>query len=373
MLELQGQYTSAKIFTVNNTETDIDQHSIAQIQAYLDNEVSKDCKIRIMPDVHAGKGCVIGFTSTVGDAIMPAVIGVDIGCGVTVAKLRPGAKLEPQKLDRVIRENIPVGATIHSKTDIDYEPLKELQCPIDIDRANKSLGTLGGGNHFIEVDKDDDGNLYLAVHSGSRHTGVQVAEYYMNKGQDLFKVYDIHVPPELVTINGELKDDYLNDMAIMYSYAHHNRALIIKTIAKEMKWKVDHLFESVHNYIDFSNDDEPIIRKGAISAKEGESVVIPINMRDGIILGTGKGNPDWNCSAPHGAGRILSRTEAKENHTVHDFKKSMEGIYSSCINAGTIDECPMVYRDIDDIVEVIGDTVTIDKIIKPSYSFKAKK
>lgn len=373
MMELQGQYTTAKIFTVNNSETIIDQHSIAQIQAYIDHEVSKDCKIRIMPDVQAGKGCVVGFTSTIGDSIMPAVIGIDIGCGVTAVKLSPGSRLEPQKLDRVIRENIPSGFTNQAKTNVKYEALKELRCPINIHRANSALGTLGGGNHFIEVDKDEDDNLYLVVHSGSRNAGTKVAEYYMNKGQERLKeLYGIHVPPEIVTISGDLKVDYLNDIAVMHSYAFHNRALITKRIAKEMKWKIDGVIESAHNYIDFSDDDNPIIRKGAISAKEGEKVVIPINMRDGIILGTGKGNPDWNYSAPHGAGRILSRSEAKEKFIVHDFKESMKGIYSSCINSKTLDECPFAYRSINDILEVIGDTITVDKIIKPVYNFKAE-
>lgn len=373
-MELSGKCTDAKIFTVNNSDTAIDQHSLAQIQAYIDTEVAKNCKIRIMPDVHAGKGCVIGFTSTVGESIMPAVIGVDIGCGVTVAKLKAGSRLEPQKLDKVIRENIPVGFAIRDKdeTYLKFKPLEDLRCDINTEKSNRALGTLGGGNHFIEVDKDDEGNLYLVVHSGSRNTGLKVAEYYMKKGQEVIKQeLGEHVPPEAVWIQGELMEDYLHDMVIMQEYAAMNRDIIIRLIAQGMKWKIEYTKESVHNYIDMKAE-VPMIRKGAISAKEGEFVVIPMNMRDGIILGTGKGNPDWNYSAPHGAGRILSRKQAKESHTVNEFKKSMEGIYSSCIGANTLDECPMAYRAIDDILEVIGDTVTIDKVIKPIYNFKAE-
>ena len=370
---INGIYTSAKIFTVNTAEHALDPYAAAQIQALCDNECFKDCKIRIMPDVHPGKVSTIGFTSSVGGRIMPSVIGIDIGCGITLAKLKQ-KKCEFQKLDSVIREHVPSGFSLRSKPHhlSGAFDLQELRCypHIQDDRARLSLGTLGGGNHFIEIDADDSGLLYCAIHSGSRHLGKEVAEYYLKTGQNALKENGIQVPYELTYLEGKMMEDYLHDLKIVQEFAAQNREIILAALSKHMKWKVTETYSCIHNYVDFT-DGNLILRKGAISAKKDEPVIIPVNMRDGILLGIGLGNEDWNCSAPHGAGRLMSRTKAKETLSMKEYKNAMEGIYTTSVNRDTLDECPMAYKGMDDIVGNIDDTVEIDRIIKPIYNFKA--
>lgn len=373
MKTVNGVYTSAKIFNTNTTEYSIDDYAIAQLQALCDNEAFEGCTIRVMPDVHPGKVGTIGFTSTLGKQILPNVIGIDMGCGMTLAQVK-GKTKEFQKLDVVIRENIPSGFSTrkivhHMAEQID---LTKLYCYKHIfeEKALLSLGTLGGGNHFIELDTDDDNNIYLVVHTGSRHLGKEVTEYYLTEGQRHLKACGIDTPYETTYLEGELMEAYLHDLRIVQDFATLNREIILAEIVKGMKWKVLDSYSCIHNYVDFSTDT-PILRKGAISAKEGEPVIIPINMRDGILLGTGLGNPDWNYSAPHGAGRIMKREDVKANYTVSAFKSAMKGIYSSCISKDTLDEAPFAYRNLDSIRDVISDTVSVEKVIKPIYNFKA--
>lgn len=374
MITIYGKYTNAKVYTVENELYSLDEYARKQLQMICDNPVAQGSKIRVMPDVHPGKVGTIGLTMTVKDVILPSLVGVDIGCGMTIAKIKTKA-LQFQQLDSVIRENVPVGSAIQRKEHkfadrIDLSKLKSAKS-ISEAKAKLSIGTLGGGNHFIEVDKDEEGNYYLTVHSGSRHLGIEVAEYYLRAGQkEMQRKKQGYASYEMTSLTGELMEDYLHDLEIIQDFARINREAIIESIVKGMKWKVEDSFCVVHNYVDFSGND-PLLRKGAISAKDGERVIIPINMRDGIILGTGLGNPEWNYSAPHGAGRIYRRSEVAEHHTVSEFKKAMEGIHSICINKDTLDESPFAYRKIDDIANVIRDTVRIDKIIKPVYNYKA--
>ena len=377
MIEINGEYASAKIFVTNNEETAIEGYALDQIKALCNNNSAIDSKIRVMPDVHPGAGCVIGLTMTVHDKIMPNLVGVDIGCGVTIAKLKVKAKdLDFNKLDKVIREEVPSGFSVrtesHTYADLSVE---QLRCGkhMNIERANLSIGTLGGGNHFIEVDKDDEGNLYLVVHSGSRHLGVEITEWYLKQGQAILKDKGFDIPYEMTYLEDELKDDYLYDLEQAQMFAADNRLAIIDVITKSMKWKTEEIFSSIHNYVDFSDPVNPILRKGAISAAKDKRLIIPINMRDGVILGTGLGNEDWNYSAPHGAGRIMSRKQAKNSFTVSAFKKEMKDIHCTCVCDDTLDESPFAYRNIEDILEVIGDTIKIDKIIKPIYNFKASE
>lgn len=372
MKTINGVYTSATIFNTT-TEYSIDDYAIAQLQALCDNEAFQGCTVRVMPDVHPGKVGTIGFTSTLGKRVLPNVIGIDIGCGMSIAQIK-GKTKEYQKLDVVIREHIPSGFAIRSKPHhkADNFDLSRLLCfkHIQERKALLSLGTLGGGNHFIELDADNEGNTYLVVHSGSRHLGKEVTEYYLAEGQKCLKDKGIEIPYEITYLEGELMDAYLHDLQIVQEFAALNREIMITEITKGMKWKILDFHTCIHNYVDFTTDT-PIIRKGAISAKKEEPVIIPINMRDGILLGTGLGNPDWNFSAPHGAGRIMKREDVKANYTVAAFKNAMKGIYSSCISKDTLDEAPFAYRDIDAIKEVIQDTITIDKVIRPIYNFKA--
>ena len=374
MITIYGKYTNAKVYTVENELYSLDEYARKQLQMICDNPVAQGSKIRVMPDVHPGKVGTIGFTMTVKDVILPSLVGVDIGCGMTIAKIKSKA-LQFQQLDSVIRENVPVGPAIQRKEHkfadrIDLSKLKSAKS-ISEAKAKLSIGTLGGGNHFIEVDKDEEENIYLTVHSGSRHLGIEVAEYYLRAGKkEMQRKKQGYASYEMTSLTGELMEDYLHDLEIIQDFARINREAIIESIVKGMKWKVEDIFCSIHNYVDFSGND-PLLRKGAISAKDGERVIIPINMRDGIILGTGLGNPEWNYSAPHGAGRIYRRSEVAEHHTVSEFKKAMEGIHSICINKDTLDESPFAYRKIDDIAKVIRDTIRIDKIIKPIYNYKA--
>ncbi len=382
MITIYGKYTNALVYTVENEVYALEDYARKQLQMICNHPSAEGSVVRVMPDVHPGKVGTIGLTMTVGDCILPSLVGVDIGCGMTMAKVKTKG-LQFQQLDSVIRENVPVGPRIREKEHkyADRIDLSELRCykGINARKANRSVGTLGGGNHFIEVDKDDEGNIYLVIHSGSRHLGMEVADYYLRTGQKEMQMKKQgYASYEMTCLSGELMEDYLHDIKIIQEFARLNRDAIIDSIVNGMKWKIEDTFTCIHNYVDFtgvddrnSDEDKPILRKGAISAREGERVIIPINMRDGIILGTGLGNPEWNYSAPHGAGRIYKRSEVAEHHTVSDFKKAMDGIYSICINKDTLDESPFAYRGIDDIAAVIKDTVKIDKIIKPVYNYKA--
>ena len=373
MRTVNGIYTSAKIFTTNNEQTAVDDYAIAQIQMLCDNEAARGSIIRIMPDVHPGKVGTIGLTMTVGERILPNLVGIDIGCGMTLAELRT-SKVEFQKLDAVIRDHIPSGFSVRNKIHrfADEIDLEDLRCYKSIrpEKAFHSLGTLGGGNHFIEVDTDNEGMLYVVLHSGSRHLGKEVTEYYLNKGQQHIKAQGLQIPYELTWLDGALKEDYLHDLQIVQQFAELNREIMLDELVKGMKWKVADSYSCIHNYLDFS-EDVPMLRKGAISAKQNEQVIIPINMRDGILLGYGLGNTDWNNSAPHGAGRIMKREDIKQHYTVSTYKAEMKGIYSTCIGKDTLDEAPFAYRPVDEISEVIKDTVNIKKRIRPVYNFKA--
>ena len=395
-----------KIFTEN-----IEQEAINQIHTLMKQPAFSSCKVRIMPDVHAGAGCVIGFTADLGDKVIPNIVGVDIGCGMLTSCIGK-YDIDFAVLDRVIREKIPSGRNVREESIVDFERLRELRCYKElksVERIEKSIGTLGGGNHFIEVDIDDDGNKYLIIHTGSRNLGKQVAEYYQNlaietmSGKDklvkmqenLIKEYKasgrsgeiqnaierLHkefnpnpdrIPKELCYLTGKNREDYLHDMQICQEFADVNRREIERTILDCLGVKGFYAFrfETIHNYIEHGTG---MVRKGAISAKNGELVLIPINMRDGCIIGRGKGNQDWNMSAPHGAGRIMSRSKAKENISLEEFKKSMDGIYTTSVNEQTIDESPMAYKNRDEIIENIKDTVDVVKIIKPIYNFKASE
>lgn len=393
MIEIKGKFNTARVFTDN-----VDSSAISQIIELCNEEFVKDSIIRIMPDTHAGAGCTIGTTMTVTDKIVPNLVGVDIGCGMETIKLK-NTELDLDKLDKVIHEHIPSGFDTRKKqhpyTDkLDFD---KLVCKkrVSIERAKLSIGTLGGGNHFIEVNRDDDGNLYLVVHSGSRYLGKQVAELYQELGyKELVKhnayiaervgqlkaegrekeiqleidAIRIKINKQLAYVQGQNYTDYLSDMKIVQQYAVLNRKAIVDEIVSRMGITVLEQFTNIHNYIDL---DSMILRKGAISAREGEKVLIPINMRDGSLVCIGKGNPDWNYSAPHGAGRLMSRSKAKEVISLEDFEKSMEGIYSTTVNRSTLDECALAYKPMDEIMMNIRDAVEIKDIIKPIYNFKA--
>lgn len=398
MIILNGKYNSAEVFTEN-----IDNQAIAQIIALCSQPFSAGSKIRIMPDVHAGSGCTIGTTMTITDKVVPNLVGVDIGCGMETAVLKE-KHIELQKLDKLIYEKIPSGFEIRQKPHRFAEKidLSELYCIEHINpvRAELSIGTLGGGNHFIEADKGSDGKIYIVIHSGSRHLGVEVAKYYQNEAyrrlnkssakevqelidrlkaegrerqiqQELKKLANTKrtdVPKHLAYTEGELFFHYIHDMKLVQKFAEINRQAMMTEIIKGMGLHITESFTTIHNYIDTNS---MILRKGAVSAQKGERLLIPVNMRDGSLLCTGKGNADWNYSAPHGAGRLMSRSEAKESFTVSEYKKQMKGIYTTSVNSGTLDECPMAYKSIEDIVNNIGDTVEINDIIKPIYNFKA--
>ena len=382
MITIYGKYANAIVYTVENEVYQLEEYARKQLQMICNHPSAEGSTIRVMPDVHPGKVGTIGLTMTVGDSILPSLVGVDIGCGMTVAQVKTRG-LNCQQLDSVIRDEVPVGSRIREKEHkyADRIDLSDLRCSkgINARKAGRSIGTLGGGNHFIEVDKDEEGSIYLVVHSGSRHLGMEVADYYLRTGQKEMQMKKAgYASYEMTCLTGELMEDYLHDIGIIQDFARLNREAIIESIVSGMKWKIEDSFTCIHNYVDFSMVEsgsgekmKPVLRKGAISSKKGERVVIPINMRDGVILGTGLGNEEWNCSAPHGAGRIYRRSEVAEHHTVSDFKKAMNGIYSICINKDTLDESPFAYRGIDDIAGAIRETVKIDRIIKPVYNYKA--
>jgi tRNA-splicing ligase RtcB len=397
---IEGKYNIAKVYTEVVEET-----ALEQIRTLCNQEFVKDSKIRIMPDVHAGAGCTIGTTMTLKDCVVPNLVGVDIGCGMETIQIK-NSHIELQKLDKLIYEKIPSGFNIRSSVHKynDEIDLNMLRCKregrINLDRAVKSLGTLGGGNHFIEADKDEEGNIFIVIHSGSRHLGLEVANYYqelaykslngntaddinqliincktvrrekeIQRGIDDLKAQvRTEIPKSLAYLAGPLMEDYIHDMKIVQRFALLNRKAMMDEIIRGLKLKVEDEFTTIHNYID---TEAMILRKGAVSAKKGERLLIPINMRDGSLICIGKGNEDWNNSAPHGAGRLMSRIKAKSTFTVSEFKKQMKGIYTTSVNSDTLDECPMAYKDMEDIVKNIGDTAEIIKIIKPIYNFKA--
>jgi len=377
MIIQNGLYASAKIFTDH-----VENYALAQIQNLCDQPAVKGSQIRVMPDVHPGVGNIIGLTMTATDAILPGIVGVDIGCGITLTKIK-AKTMEYQKLDTIIRERIPCGFAIRDSLHHQAEAfdLSSLRCFRHIQEVKSllSLGTLGGGNHFIEVDRAESGDFYLAVHSGSRHLGKEVAEYYQKTGHHLLKKMGKTVPYPLTYLQDQLLEDYLYDLQIVQDFAAKNREIITWEILKGMKWKPMDCISIPHNYVKFLSKEEfadgskYLIRKGAISAKSGEKLVIPIHMKDGMILGVGKGNADWNYSAPHGSGRILGRKEVSKHHTVSQFRLEMKGIYCSCIKEGTLDEAPFAYRGLDEIRNAITDTAEVLQILKPVYNFKAAK
>ncbi len=418
MKKIEGY--DVKIFTDN-----IEENALEQIKELLSIDLFSDKKIRIMPDVHAGAGCVIGFTGDLGDKVIPNIVGVDIGCGMRILNLGKLSEIEFHAFHEHIRGNVPSGMIVREDR-FGFKPLvgeemeiyreaeqlvTELHCYRELKdsrRINKAIGSLGGGNHFIELDKDDEENVYHVIHTGSRNLGKQVADIYQAKavkhltdGADEFEETIKHtieeykaagrrselqsvikkmrkehqeaeprLPAALCYVEGEGREHYLHDMRLCQRWAVLNRKLISLLLLRFFPGVVvKEEFESVHNYI----SDENIIRKGSISAAEGERCIIPLNMRDGSLLCTGKGNPDWNCSAPHGAGRVLSRTQAYEKITMEDFEASMQGIYSESVNDFTRDESPMVYKSAEEIIANIGETVNINTIIRPIFNFKASK
>lgn len=394
MLELKGKYNIAKVFTDN-----IDAETISQVICLLNQDYVKDSKIRIMPDCHAGAGCVIGTTMTLTDKACPNLVGVDIGCGMLAVRITE-KDVDLPKLDDVINEYVPAGFNVNDEPLGNFSHLNNLAAPADVSLAYRSIGSLGGGNHFIELDKDNDGSLWFVIHTGSRHLGLEVAKHYQElaykqlKDSDVggkikaviadlkaegrekeiektiqaLKMQEPHIPKSLCYVSGQAFKDYIHDMEIVQKHAELNRKYIANTVIKKMGWHICEEFQTIHNYIDTKN---LILRKGSVSARDGEKLIIPINMRDGSLICIGKGNPDWNYSAPHGAGRILSRSEAKDAVGIDEFRESMKGIYSSSVMESTIDESPMAYKPMEEIMENIKDTVDIVKVIKPVYNFKA--
>lgn len=381
----------------------IEEEAIEQIRRMCDYEFTEGSQIRIMPDVHAGKGCTIGTTMTVKDKAVPNIVGVDIGCGMYTVNLGKG-ELNLEKLDEAAHF-VPSGKNVWEGRQEKFD-LTRLRCYRslkDSKRLVRSLGTLGGGNHFIEVDRSEDGTNYLVIHTGSRNLGKQVAEIYqklaieLHQGKEEYFVKrdaliaeykaagrkneiqaalkelkwqnkDLLIPEDLCYLYGSYFEDYLADVEICQEFARRNREKIVEVLLERVGLTGSEAFHTIHNYID---TEEMILRKGAIAAHEGEKVLIPINMRDGSVLAIGKGNKEWNYSAPHGAGRLMSRTKAKENLSMQEYRKEMEGIYTTSVNEATLDEAPMAYKSIDDILDVIKESVTVIQVMKPIYNFKA--
>lgn len=386
-----------QIFTDN-----IAAEAVNQIYTLIGQAPFEGQRIRIMPDAHAGLGCVVGFTSTMGDKVIPNVIGVDIGCGMYTAELGQ-IEIDYRQLDNFIKKNIPAGPNYLKEVDGE-DIIKKLRCFKELrnfDRLYGSLGTLGGGNHFIEVDADESGNKYLVIHSGSRNLGLQVAKIYQRIAVDACKNAAVSereqviaelkkqnrqgdipqaieavnakyacrtkIPADLCYLDGSDRDDYINDMRLCQQFAARNREKMASKILSFLKVFKYASFETVHNFIDEYN----VIRKGAIPAHKGQKVLIPMNMRDGCLVCIGKGNDDWNQSAPHGAGRLYSRSQSKEMFTLDEFQSVMQGIFTTTVNQSTLDESPMAYKPMEEIVSLISPTVDIVKIIKPQYNFKA--
>ncbi|MBR3151127.1 MAG: RtcB family protein [Erysipelotrichaceae bacterium] len=399
MEKILGKYNEALVYA-----SVIEEKAAEQIRSLCDLEIYKDSKIRIMPDVHAGAGCTIGTTMTLHGAVTPNLVGVDIGCGMETVEIAE-KEIDFLKLDALIRREIPSGREVREKKHANaaLTNVFELRC---FDRRDmleaelKAVGSLGGGNHFIEVDKDEEGRLYIVIHSGSRHLGKEVAEFYQQKaweqinGRGKEEIEEIirelkeqgrekeiqsvlkalkgenreDVPKDLAWLSGELYEDYIHDMKIMQEFAMINRQTMMQIILEGMGLHEVDRFSTIHNYID---TEKRILRKGSVSAEKGEKLLIPINMRDGSLICIGKGNPDWNCSAPHGAGRIMSRNEAFRTLDTETFLKEMEGVFTTTANSRTLDESPMAYKGMEDIVANIGPTAEILKVIKPVYNFKA--
>lgn len=397
MIRIKGRHNEALCYT-----TILEDTAAEQIRQVCDLAAFADCRIRIMPDVHAGKGCTIGTTMTLTDKIVPGMVGVDIGCGMETVKLQE-KEIDFAQLDAVIREFIPAGRCVRGSrhalcSEID---LMQLRCAeaVDMHRAYLSVGTLGGGNHFIEIDRDDEGSLYLVVHSGSRHLGTQVATHYQRAGwaqmkekarstkdvvaqmkaegreqeinEYLRQTREERVPDvtrELAWVSGELFDDYIHDMRITQRFAALNRKVMVDVILEKMGLHVQEQFTTIHNYID---TEHMILRKGSVSAMAGEKLLIPINMRDGSLICIGKGNEDWNCSAPHGAGRLMSRSRAAQTLTMEEYRREMAGIYTTSVEQATLDESPMAYKPMEEIVQQIGPTAELLCRIRPVYNFKA--
>lgn len=400
MEEIRGKVNFAVSFAKN-----IEDEARKQILRMCDYEFTRDSKIRIMPDVHAGKGCTIGTTMTVSDKIVPNIVGVDIGCGMFTVKI-DAKSIDFARVDEAAHY-IPSAKNVWNARQERFD-LTELLCYRELKetrRLERSLGTLGGGNHFIEIDKSSDGTFYLIIHTGSRNLGKQVAEIYqklaidLNLGKDKYfqqrdeiiavykslgrkteiksKLAELEkeyrgrkttIPADLCYVYGKYFHRYLHDMELCQQFARRNRELIAKILLGKSGLTGIEAFHTIHNYIDTG---ELIIRKGAIAAHKDEKVLIPINMRDGSVLAVGKGNSDWNFSAPHGAGRIMSRTDAKNRLSLDDYQNSMAGIYTTSVNAATLDESPQAYKSLDDIIDVIGDTVDIVEVLKPVYNYKA--
>lgn len=400
MIEIKGLYNTALVYT-----DALEEKAYAQIQAVCNQEVFSGCRLRIMPDVHAGMGCTIGTTMTIKDKVVPGMVGVDIGCGMETVHIAE-KKVNFDRLDELIRKQIPCGRDVRKAVhpyaeQVDLEDLKCKQY-VGVSRARRSIGTLGGGNHFIEIDRGADGSLYLVVHSGSRHLGKQTAEWYQGEGYrvlcgcsardveimvEQMKAEGRHreiqaaikamkannktrtgVPASLAYVEGELFDDYIHDMKIVQHFAQINRKAMTDMILQGMGWTETERFTTIHNYID---TEQMILRKGAVSAGQGEKLLIPINMRDGSLICIGKGNEEWNQSAPHGAGRLMSRKAAFEKLSLDQYRKEMAGIYTTCVSRDTLDEAPMAYKGMKEIVGQIGPTADIVDIIKPIYNFKA--
>ncbi|MGI6579774.1 MAG: RtcB family protein [Saccharofermentanales bacterium] len=398
MREIKGKYNTAISFAKV-----IEKDAILQIQRMCDYEFTKGSKIRIMPDAHFGKGCTVGTTMTIKDKVVPNVVGVDIGCGMYTVNLGKN-DINLKKIDK-IAHYIPSGKNVWPSSTERFD-LTSMRCYRELNdtkRIIRSIGTLGGGNHFIEIDRAEDGTNYLVIHSGSRNLGKQVADLYqklaidLNQGKEAYfkqrdeiiEFYksqgrrkeiqaalkqlhwtkkDATIPEDLCFLYGGYMDDYLHDVEICQAYAIRNRERMAEIILDNAGLAGTDGFHTIHNYIDTK---EMILRKGAISAKKGEKVLIPINMRDGSILATGKGNPEWNFSAPHGAGRIMSRTRAKSDISLADFEREMQGIFTTSVKASTLDEAPMAYKALEDIIDAIQESVDIIEVMKPIYNFKA--
>ena len=398
--EIKGKYGTAKCYAKV-----IEGSAVDQIRRMCDYDFTEGSRIRVMPDVHAGKGCTIGTTMTIKDKVVPNVVGVDIGCGMYTVKLEE-REIDLEKMDAAAHY-VPSGMNVWDGRQAPFN-LEELCCYRelkDTKRLQRSLGTLGGGNHFIEVDRGSDGSLYLVIHSGSRNLGKQVAEHYqrlaiqLNEGMDdyfqrrnaLIAEYkaagrrseiqealkqlkatrvERTVPDDLCYVYGKYLEDYLHDIVICQRFARKNRELMAEILMGQTGLTCVDSFHTVHNYID---TDEMILRKGALAAHEGERVLIPINMRDGSVLAVGRGNPDWNYSAPHGAGRLMSRTAARDSLSMEEYEKAMEGIYTTTVNADTLDEAPMAYKALEDIIDVIRESVDVIDILKPIFNFKASE
>ena len=404
MFTIKGKYSEIKIFA-----SIIEDEALNQLYQMANHPVTEGCNVAVMPDVHAGKGSTIGYTQTLKDRVIVSTVGVDIGCGMLVLKVSKDFIMDLPKLDKVIHQKIPSGmnhrASKHPFADKTH--LQDLICPVNRDALLLSVGSLGSGNHFLEVDTDENGDYYIVIHSGSRHLGIEVAKYYQNKAieywmaggvefnigrskliQDLkssgrqaeiadaLKKYDekkVKMPAELAYLEGPLMEDYLHDMKIAQEYAMLNREAMLDVIISEMGIKKRYILDkfcTIHNYIDLDN---MILRKGAISLQKDELAIIPLNMRDGSLIVKGKGNPDMNFSGPHGAGRLMSRSKAKETLKMEDYKASMDGVYTTCVGAATIDEAPQAYKPIESIIENIKDNADVVTRIHPVYNFKSSE